>query len=216
MGLSIILLAAASLMLDNWSFEVQSQPTKTFVVVPDKKPDADAVPKPVDPPVPVALEQQYHVVMYTADWCGPCRNWKANEGLRAENAGIRVFHKDPIRGVPKIPEFRLIRDSDEAVISKWVGYVSTADLQSAMRADANRSGSRPEKAVKSVAPGSLPPGFYNPAIYRGTSGSHVSRETLISHLLNDGIHRGKHSFAELSSLSDDALNSLHNREHGWR
>lgn len=50
-------------------------------------------------------------------------------------------------------------------------------------------------------------------IFGRTGTSHESRETLIKHLLSDGIHAGKHTSAELSAMTDEQLDSLHNREH---
>lgn len=43
--------------------------------------------------------------------------------------------------------------------------------------------------------------------------SHESRETLINHLLNEGIHRGRYSLSYLNSLSDSQLNDVHERDH---
>lgn len=217
MGPSFILLAAASLMMDNWTFDVQ-QPDTAFTVV-------TVEPTVVQDP-PVRLEQQYRLDMFTASWCGPCRNWKANEKRRVEAAGIIVNEIDTDRvrgtGISRIPHFLLIRLSDGAAVSNWTGYVSTSTLQAAMQRDSevNQPSVKKEqaKAPSASAPKTQKGGkFYNPSIYTGERGSsHQNRESLISHLLNDGIHRGRHSFAELSSLSDDALNLLHNREHGWR
>lgn len=219
MGPSFIVLAAVSLMMDNWTFDVQ-QPDTAFTVVTE---EPSVVP---DPPIaePVRLEQQYRLDMFTASWCGPCRNWKANEKRRVESAGIvvREIDTDRVRGtgISRIPHFRLIRLSDGAAVSNWTGYVNTSTLQAAMQRD---SAARQPAVVKTdqklvSAPKTQKGGkFYNSSIYTGERGTiHENRESLISHLLNDGIHRGRHSFAELSSLSDDALNLLHNREHGWR
>jgi hypothetical protein len=53
----------------------------------------------------------------------------------------------------------------------------------------------------------------NPSLFGKTGTSHESRETLIQHLLSDGIHRGKYSMSYLQSLSDDALNLVHEKDH---
>ena len=53
----------------------------------------------------------------------------------------------------------------------------------------------------------------NPSLFGKTGTSHESRATLIDHLLNDGIHRGKYSVSYLNSLSDDQLNDVHERDH---
>ena len=64
--------------------------------------------------------------------------------------------------------------------------------------------------VNSVAP---KPVKSDGQIYGRTGTSHESRETLISHLLSDGIHKGRHTLAELSAMTDVELDALHNREH---
>ena len=44
----------------------------------------------------------------------------------------------------------------------------------------------------------------------------ASHETLINHLLNDGIHRGRWQIDILGEMSDDALNDAHDQDHGWK
>lgn len=41
-----------------------------------------------------------------------------------------------------------------------------------------------------------------------------SRNTLLSHLLNDGIHRGRHSREQLEGLTTEQLRWLHDVDHG--
>jgi hypothetical protein len=43
--------------------------------------------------------------------------------------------------------------------------------------------------------------------------SHESRQTLINHLLNDSIHKGRHTSAELEAMTDQQLSDLHDKEH---
>ncbi|TXH13896.1 MAG: hypothetical protein E6R03_10450 [Hyphomicrobiaceae bacterium] len=55
----------------------------------------------------------------------------------------------------------------------------------------------------------------NPSLFGQIGTSHESRETLIDHLLRDGIHRGKRSLQQLQAMSDDELNAAHMKDHGW-
>lgn len=64
----------------------------------------------------------------------------------------------------------------------------------------------PAKAVKAVG--------RNPSLYGQIGTSHESRETLIDHLLNDGIHRRKRTLLQLQAMSDDELNAAHMIDHG--
>ncbi len=61
-----------------------------------------------------------------------------------------------------------------------------------------------------------PPVKKNSSIYGSIGTSHESRETLIDHLLNDGIHRGRYTLNQLNAMSDDQLDAAHDRDHGWR
>ena len=44
----------------------------------------------------------------------------------------------------------------------------------------------------------------------------MNRESLIDHLLNDGIHAGKHLKSYLNSLSDTDLDKLHFSDHNTK
>ena len=50
-------------------------------------------------------------------------------------------------------------------------------------------------------------------IYGRVGTSHESRQALIAHLLTDGIHKGRHTQAELDAMTDEQLDALHNQEH---
>ncbi len=64
----------------------------------------------------------------------------------------------------------------------------------------------PVVAAKSAAP------RYN--IYNGGRGSsHANRASLINHLLNEGVHKGQHSLAELNAMTDQELDDAHTDDH---
>jgi len=52
------------------------------------------------------------------------------------------------------------------------------------------------------------------AIWRIDGDNTPSRSTLLSHLLNDGIHRGRYTRQFLESLTTEQLRFLHDRDHG--
>ena len=65
-----------------------------------------------------------------------------------------------------------------------------------------------EKVSAAPKPAARDNSFYG---RKGTS--HESRETLIQHLLNEGIHQGRHTRTSLEQLSDRDLVALHDEEH---
>lgn len=151
----------------------------------------------VEPPAVVDSGPVYELVMYTAEWCGPCQSWKRTVLPAVRRAGITptIIDVDQTRGtgVSRIPEFRVLRKhaGKTEIVQKWTGYVTLASIQSAMRTAPAR----------------------NPQLFGRTGTSHESRETLIRHLLQDGIHAGKHTPEELRMMSDADLDALHTRDH---
>lgn len=191
------LLIAACFMDD--PFVVTDYAYPAFVVT--ERPDAArADVKAEVPPAPKAAPQ-YRLDMYTASWCGPCRDWKNSYLKQVEAAGfpVNLIDIDQVRntGVNRVPQFRLMEGDKE--LGRWTGHVGVSTLQG--RIGGRSAASTPSKP------------FLQPGLYGRTGTSHESRETLISHLLEDGIHAGRHTRAELSKMSDESLNDLHNREH---
>lgn len=145
------------------------------------------------------VESDYYVVMFTASYCGPCQNYK-NSGKPAElkAAGYPLTYIDTQRNSSfysgSIPKFWLCKDKEK--VHEWpAGAVDPSTILAKIR---ELKGQKPASSGN----------FFG---RKGTS--HESRETLIAHLLSDGIHQGRHTKASLESLSDSELVELHDSEH---
>jgi len=144
----------------------------------------------------------YYVVMFTADWCGACKVYKDSGSIEKliEN-GVRVklvdIDKDSSYYSGRIPKFWLCKDKVR-VTEFPEGAVSPDRILS---------------LIKQLDP-KKPPVSIQHTVYNGyPNNSHTNRESLIKHLFNDGIHRGKHSLDKLNNLSDIELDKLHSSDH---
>lgn len=145
------------------------------------------------------VESDYYVVMFTASYCGPCQSYKNSakpEELKA--AGYPLTYIDVQQNSSfysgRIPKFWICKDQQK--VHEWApGAVSPTTILAKIRE---------LKGQKTTASGN----FFG---RKGTS--HETRETLIQHLLEDGIHKGWHTKQSLESLSDSELVELHDREH---
>ncbi len=145
------------------------------------------------------VESDYYVVMFTASYCGPCRDYKSS-GKPAElkAAGYPLTYIDTQKNKEfysgRIPKFWLCKDNQK--IHEWPdGTVEPSTILAKIRQ------LKGQKAVSTS-------NFFG---RRGTS--HESRQTPIDHFLNDGIHKGRHTRESLESLSDEDLVELHDAEH---
>lgn len=181
----------------DWRFEVVKPPVFEVVTNTTKE-----VPPPQD-------EGKDYLVMYTCKSCGPCRNWLAgSEYKKILAAGIEVrvleVEQDESRKVhaQRFPTFYWVDGKTNKLRkeTKHEGAITAEQVFSYAKAE------KPKETKSS--------GFYNPSLYNGKIGnSHQSRDTLIMHLYKDGVHRGRHTMKELTSLSDQQLVDLHDREH---
>jgi thiol-disulfide isomerase/thioredoxin len=157
-------------------------------------------------PAQSVVDDRPVIRMFSADWCGLCKAFESRGDVhKLEQAGFRVEKIDVEKRpefkskVSSLPTFWLMRQGTEEAQYTWRGAFKPDEIISTANSQLKR------KQVKSPASSSI----YG---FKGTS--HESRETLIKHLSEDGIHRGKHSLSRLQAMTDEQLNSLHDSDHG--
>lgn len=149
-------------------------------------------------------QKLHYIVMFTADWCGPCRNWKSNGGpetIRAAGYNLTIVDIDKSpkwkSKVDKLPTFWLV---DHATRNPQYRYIGTTPAETLLK----KAEQLEEPAVADSVDHSL---------FGFTGTSHESRQTLINHLMNDGVHRGRHTLKSLQSMTDEQLDKLHSENH---
>lgn len=143
----------------------------------------------------------FYVVMFTATWCGPCRNYKDSGKLAQLEQSIKVrqvdIDVDQTYYNGRVPRFWLCKNKLR-VHEFPEGAVDPDKIL-----DLLKQLKTPTEELTTYL-----------SIYDGKPGSsHESRETLIKHLLNDGVHKGKHSLDKLNRLNDTDLDKLHSLDH---
>jgi len=155
----------------------------------------------VQPKEPV--EHSYYVVMFSASWCGPCKSYKQSGKLdKITNGGIKVVVVDTDTNTTyykgSVPRFWICRNKIR-VHEFAVGAIE------------------PEKILKKIEELNKPKAPTNPNVYNGKpNNSHTNRQSLINHLISEGIHKGKYSISHLNSLSDTDLDNLHSLDHNTK
>lgn len=150
----------------------------------------------------------YYVVMFSASWCGPCRNYKETGKLdKIINSGTRVVVVDIDTNSTfysgRIPRFWIcknkirVHEFPEGAVAPEVILQKIKDLSNTQT--------------------STSPVVSNLSVYNGKpNNSHTNRQSLIDHLMTGSVHRGKHSLSQLEKMSDVDLDNLHNLDHTTR
>lgn len=159
----------------------------------------------------------FELQIWTATWCTACPGGKIEAKAAAKSLGLQYheFDYDKLSkearraGVTRLPTVCIC--SHLGIHDRIVGGNRSEiamNVRRLMRAWGVEN--PPAATTKTTVSQSR-----NPSLFGRRGTSHESRETLIQHLANEGIHRGKWSAAELQGMSDDALDALHSKDHGW-
>ena len=81
----------------------------------------DPAPSPSDKPKAVKRE----IVIFSADWCEPCRQWKRCEQAKFDQAGYTFAYGNP-NDVKRLPHF-IVTDGDKSV--EISGYMTLDRLK---------------------------------------------------------------------------------------
>lgn len=144
-------------------------------------------------PEPVKAEAGRYLVVFTTKTCGPCRQWKANEKPKLAGQFITMVDADeqPQWEVAEVPSFWIVDRATRKPIEKLTGYRSAEVLLSKLNPE--------QTQVVADDPVKIEP--------------FEERRMLIEHLLNDGIHSGRHTSEKLEAMSLEDLETLHTLEH---
>lgn len=162
-SVAVMMLAAALTAhaddLDGWQFRVisvtRAEPAKQEAATVISEPDKAAAAEPAD--------SGFYVVMFSAQWCGPCQAYKRTTlpQLR-EIASVTETDMDrepaywrartvrgpdgrnqTLPGVQSIPSFWLVRKSDRWPVARWTGPTApatiAAEIQRQKRLQAERA-----------------------------------------------------------------------------
>lgn len=142
-----------------------------------------------------------YVVAFHMRGCQPCNRWEQNEQAKLESAGVQVVRVnsqiETQWGIGLNPSFWICRDKVALKKFKQGEYKTAKELLKEIE-------TLSAEPVKSSGV---------PKLFGRIGTSQESRQTLVNHLLNDSIHKGRHTSAELEAMTDQQLSDLHDREH---
>ena len=93
---------------------------------------------------PAAAEPEWRLVMFTADWCKPCQQWKRDhmpkvrEEMPVELVDIttapetrraRVIEGQRVEAISRIPTFWLVKKGEKKPSKVWVGGRTLEQVQ---------------------------------------------------------------------------------------
>lgn len=104
-----------------------------------------------DPWPVLAEENPPHVLLLTAEWCGPCQEWKKSEGKSLKDAGWRIREFDADRrqdliaryGITGLPGF-VVTDEDGSPKKTWNGRLGLRQFGEWFYGEAPKSESESE------------------------------------------------------------------------
>lgn len=93
---------------------------------------------------PASAEPEWRLVMFTADWCKPCQQWKRDHMPKVreempveliditkapETRRARVIEGQRVEAISRIPTFWLIKRGEKKPSKVWVGGRTLAQVQ---------------------------------------------------------------------------------------
>ena len=96
---------------------------------------------------PAAAEPEWRLVMFTADWCKPCQQWKRDHLPKVrkeipvelvdidkapETRRARVIEGQRVEAISRVPTFWLIRKGEKKPSKVWVGGRTLQQVQQAV------------------------------------------------------------------------------------
>lgn len=163
----------------------------------------------VDTPLETEPVLRPELNFYTQPYCGPCKTMEDQVLPVLEAAGWKINRIDVTKvrgtGIARTPTSQLVIGG-KPIGSLKVGVWKAESLQQDFAAQAKVPGTA---AQTTVAAGPK----RNPSLWRPGGDCYESRDAMIQHLLEDGIHRGSVSRQTLEGLSDDELSALHESQH---
>lgn len=160
-----------------------------------------------------AASELPEMLAYSSAGCPPCAIAK-RELAAAKDLPFRVTWKSTAPAwVSTYPTFHWhVTGDDWRKREKWDGVEKLTE--SWKRSREPKKASAANNSFQSARPDRVSIGSRSVAIWSINGDSTPSRSVLLSHLVNDGIHRGRHGRAMLESLTTEQLRWLHDRDHG--
>ena len=155
------------------------------------------------------------MVAYSTAGCPPCAVAK-RELAAAKDLPFRVTWKDSAPAwVTAYPTFHWhVSGDDWRQRDKWDGVEKLVEMWKRSREPKKASAANNSfQSARHDRPDRVSIGSRSVAIWSINGDSTPSRSVLLSHLTNDGIHRGRHDRAMLESLTAEQLRWLHDRDH---
>lgn len=164
---------------------------------------SDDVEAKVEHPMPL-FDERPVVYAYTMEGCVPCRS--AKKEIAGKNLPFRVVWKTDVpEWVDSLPTFHWKTcDGTWKQLKGWNGLAHLSDRVTATTCDEERPQKKSALASRAI---------YKQHSRQSWGVEPNTRSSIIRHLLEDGIHRGKFSRAGLESMSTSELLALHSDDH---
>ena len=148
------------------------------------------------------------LIFWTQEHCLPCRQMEPHlADLRAAGWNVQVVDINRTRGtgIGSTPTME-IQMGGERIGNRKVGVWSAASLMKTLE-DNVQGTAKVSTGTVQASP------KRTPSLWNRPGSCYESRQAMIEHLAEDGIHRGTRSRAQLEAMSDLELRDLHESQH---